>query len=136
MEIEKILQFIKNFWTLAGLVILIFATLIKFVIKIDENLAQEWFKYLFILGMTCVILGFLLSVLKENKPQKRIKQTIRNNQGTAFNVGGSINSSTGKTANHASPKLPNSVEQEIIDNKGTAINAGNDAQLDQDQLKK
>ncbi|MDP2141624.1 MAG: hypothetical protein Q8L20_12520 [Gammaproteobacteria bacterium] len=133
METANVWEYLDNVWVLTGLVLVVFAGLLKSLssMKLDnpavERLMNKGVNYLFILGLVGIILGFVLPGTK-NTDAPRITQTIDTNTGGAFNAGRDVNSNQSSLPAPDRPRSerPNTVNQQIKENSGIAINAGGD----------
>lgn len=130
MEKANVWEYLNNFWVLAGLVLVVFAGLLKSLSdkKLDnpavENLMHKGINYLFILGIVGIVLGFVIPESKNTKTPE-INQTISNSSGTAINARGDVNYNqpSSPESDHTHRERPRSVNQQINDNSGIAINA-------------
>lgn len=130
METANVWKHLKNIWVLAGLVLVVFTSLLK-LLPVDvldspaiERLMDKGIDYLFILGLVCIVLGFVIS-------RNKISQTISKNTGTAINAVGdvNINQPSSTTSDRTQSIHPTSLNQQIKDNDGKAINAGGNVSI-------
>lgn len=142
MEVSNVWEYLDNFWVLTGLVLVVFAGLLKLlpVKKISslatERLIHKGINYLFILSLISIVLGFVPFQKDEQTPHSldqvpiaaESTQAIDNNTGTAVNAGGnvSINQPPPPAQDRTDSGSSSNINQQINNNSGISINAGGD----------
>ncbi len=87
LETANVWEYLDNIWVLTGLVLVVFAGLLKSISgkKLNspavEKLMQKGINYLFILGLVGIVFGFVMPEIRHTKNTAEINQSINDTRG-------------------------------------------------------